>query len=666
MKKGLIFFGVFAILTTMGLFYLQNANITKDESGKNIVNTYNQPKEITLNDFIQEYKSGTFTKIELSNSTNLEGFKLLETKDTNQGFTNVSIEQRIFDVFKTNKPSDTSLSELGFNLTGDVPINILYTQPSFFESTMKELIPLLIFIIIGLFIFKMLLPKGGNFPFGAQAGKLRTKADVKTNFKDVAGMDEAKNEVKEIVDYLKDPVKYQKVGARIPRGVLLFGPPGSGKTLLARAIAGEADVPFFSASGSEFMEMLVGMGAAKVRDLFKKAQAAAPSIIFIDEIDTIGKKRGGGYTGGHQEQEQTLNQILTEMDGFQKDTKVIVIAATNRPDVLDSALMRPGRFDRKVYVGRPTVEEREQILTIHCEDKKLDSDVDIKIIARRTSGFVGADLANICNEAALKTAREDRSILTMDDFEYALEKIVMGPEKKIKTIKEKERKTIAYHELGHAVTAYYLENADPVEKISIVSRGMALGVTWIMPTEDRYLNSKAQFLDELVTLLGGRACEEIFFGKGEITTGASNDLQKATKIVTDMLMKYGMDEDLGTIMYLDQDQGEWHPFKPFSDDTAKLIDQKVKQYMNEAYKKAKELVSANKDTIDILADVLLIKEYLSKEDFESMMKDPNKSKEILEKNQEKINAKAELDNQKSQKNKKSKKSDKVDKSKKIV
>ena len=314
-------------------------------------------------------------------------------------------------------------------------------------------------------------------------------------------MDEAKDELIEIVDFLKNGKKYQDVGAKIPKGVLLYGPPGSGKTLLARAVAGEANVPFFSASGSEFMEMLVGMGAAKVRDLFKKAKSASPSIIFIDEIDTIGKKRGAGYTGGHQEQEQTLNQILTEMDGFDKETNVIVIAATNRPDTLDSALMRSGRFDRKIMVGRPTLEERTMILKLHASDKKLDKGVDLDVLARRTSGFVGADLANIINEAALRVAKENRKALTMDDFEYALEKVVMGPEKKIKSIREKEKQIVTYHELGHAVTAYFLPNADPVEKISIVSRGMALGVTWMMPEEDRYLYSKAKFIDEMVSLL---------------------------------------------------------------------------------------------------------------------------------------------------------------------
>ncbi len=470
--------------------------------------------------------------------------------------------------------------------------------------------------------FRFFGPKGGGMPFGTKAGILRTNTDVKTKFKDVAGMEEVKQELIEIVDFLKDSKKYQKVGARIPKGVLLYGSPGSGKTLLARAVAGEAGVPFFSASGSEFMEMLVGMGAAKVRELFKKAKVSSPSIIFIDEIDTIGKKRGSGFTGGHQEQEQTLNQILTEMDGFDTDTNVIVIAATNRPDILDSALLRPGRFDRKVYVSRPTLEERIDIIKIHAVGKQLADDVDLEQLARRTSGFVGADLENIVNEAALKVAKENRTKLTNNDFDYALEKIVMGPEKKIKSLKEKERNIVALHELGHAVTAYCLVNADPVEKISIVSRGMALGVTWMLPSEDRYLYSKSKFLDEMVTLLGGRAAEEVFFGKDEITTGASNDFEKVAKIAYNMILKYGMDEELGTVLYYDSEHTEFYPFKPYSEKLAEKVDQKVKELVTDAYSKAVGLIKKYKDQITLMSGYLLEREYITKEEFNLLMEDP--------------------------------------------
>ena len=464
------------------------------------------------------------------------------------------------------------------------------------------------------------MPKGGGgFPFSVKAGKLNSPKTMKTKFSDVAGMDEVKMELSEIVDYLKNPLKYHKVGARHPKWVLLYGQPGSGKTLLARAVAGESNVPFFSVSGSEFMEMLVGMGAAKVRELFGKAKAAGRAIIFIDEIDAIGKKRWVWSTGGHQEQEQTLNQILTEMDGFDNTTNVIVIAATNRPDILDSALLRAWRFDRKVYVSEPTYEERLLIFDYYLKGKKLDKSINIPSLAKRTSGLVGADIENIVNEAALKEAKENRSILAQNDFEYALEKVIMWPEKKVKSMKEQEKKIIAFHELGHAVTSHLLPNADPVEKISIVRRGQALGVTWIMPNEDMYLNSKAKFLDEVVSLLWWRASEEIFFGADNITTWASNDFEKATDIITNMIVKYGMDKDLGTVTYLENNKNEYNMFRGYSEKTAQIIDEKVKKYMADCYIKSKQLIIQNKSLIEKLSVVLLDKEYLSKEEFESMI-----------------------------------------------
>ncbi len=441
-------------------------------------------------------------------------------------------------------------------------------------------------------------------------------------------MDECKEELVEIVDFLKNPEKYKKAWARVPKWVLLYWPPGSGKTLLARAVAGEANVPFFSASGSEFMEMLVGMGAAKVRELFTKAKAASPAIIFIDEIDAIGKKRGAGVTGGHQEQEQTLNQILTEMDGFDKDTKIIVIAATNRPDTLDPALMRSGRFDRKVLIGRPTLEERVLITKYHLSNKQVDESVNVDSFARRTSGFVGADIENIINEAALKAAKDNRAKLTNNDLEYGLEKLVMGPEKKIKSLKEKEKHIVTYHELGHAITAYYLPEADPVEKISIVSRGMALGVTWMMPVEDSYLSSKAKFMDELVSLLGGRAAEEIFFGKEHITTGASNDFERVAKIAQDMVIKYGMDEEIGHMTYTTKDW-EWQSYKPYSEKTAELIDSKIKYLVETAYQKSKAILMANKELMEKMAELLYEKEYLSKEEFENIMNNAENHEEAV-------------------------------------
>lgn len=366
------------------------------------------------------------------------------------------------------------------------------------------------------------------------------------------------------------------------------------------------------------MEMLVGMGASKVRKLFDQAKEAGRAIIFIDEIDAIGKKRGSGYTGGHQEQEQTLNQILTEMDGFDKTTNIIVMAATNRPDTLDPALLRAGRFDRKIMVTVPTFEERIQIFNYYFQKRTIDAKVNVESLSKRTSGLVGADIENIVNEAALQVAKEGREILMVEDFEYALEKVIMGPEKKVKSIKEKEKKLIAYHELGHAITGHLLENTDPIEKISIVRRGHALGITWTTPEEDKNLYSKAKFLDELVTLLGGRAAEEIFFGKDEITTGASNDFERATGIVKNMIVKYGMDEELGTINYLTEGEGAEF-IRPYSEKMAEIVDEKIKSYLATAYQKAKTILTENRVLMEKMCGVLLEKEYLSSEEFAKMM-----------------------------------------------
>jgi len=592
-------------------------------AGGELINKESQ--EINLNEFLSGYNNNLYEKIELKDGIKLQGYQLL----TGAAEPNILgiVPDKNYKIRETNKPVDTALEDLWFNLTGAaVPIDIQYDETSFVAKFfLEQLLPLLLFLWLLLLLFKFMGRWWGGMPFGTKTGVLRTQTDVSTKFADVAGMDEVKDELIEIVDFLKDSKKYQKLWAKIPKWVLLYGPPGSGKTLLARAVAGEAGVPFFSASGSEFMEMLVGMGAAKVRDLFKKAKAAGPAIIFIDEIDSIGKKRWGGMTGGHQEQEQTLNQILTEMDGFDKETNVIVIAATNRPDTLDSALMRSGRFDRKVMVGRPTLEERKLILEYHAQDKKFVKNVDMDALSRRTSGMVWADLANIINEAALKTAKDDRKKIQETDLEYALEKIVMWPEKRIKTLKEKERNIVTYHELGHAVTAYYLEHADPVEKISIVSRWQALGVTWMMPAEDSYLSSKARFMDEMVTLLWGRAAEEIFFGKDHITTGASNDFERVTKIARGMVTKYGMDDDLGQLVYVDDN--DYSAYKPFSEKTAELIDTKVKKLVSDAYTKAVKLIKTNKKLMESMAELLLEREYISRDEFELMMKDPKKIKE---------------------------------------
>ncbi|MFA7298263.1 MAG: ATP-dependent zinc metalloprotease FtsH [Candidatus Absconditabacterales bacterium] len=629
MKKGLWFTLFFIIIVTGAIQTYKTMNVQG-----NIIEVIRENKNVSLNDFLKQYTAGTFTKIVLEDETSLKGYQDLGTGNS-VSFMSVkkTLVEQYVNVYETKKPIGTSLKDLGISLTGPVIVNVKFNEKTWRVSLLQDIGPLLLFFVIFILILKFAMPKGGagGFPFSIKAGKLNDTKTMKTRFVDVAGMDEVKMELSEIVDYLKNPLKYHKVGARHPKGVLLYGQPGSGKTLLARAVAGESNVPFFSVSGSEFMEMLVGMGAAKVRELFGKAKTAGRAIIFIDEIDAIGKKRGVGSTGGHQEQEQTLNQILTEMDGFDNTTNVIVIAATNRPDILDPALMRAGRFDRKVYVSEPTYEERVLIFDYYLKGKKLDKSINIPSLAKRTSGLVGADIENIVNEAALKEAKENRSLLNQNDFEYALEKVIMGPEKKVKAMREEEKKIIAFHELGHAITSHILPHADPVEKISIVRRGHALGVTWIMPNEDFYLSSKAKFLDEVVSLLGGRAAEEVFFGSDNITTGASNDFEKATAIITSMIVKYGMDKDLGTINYLETNKSEYNMFRGYSEKTAQIIDEKIKKYMADCYEKSKKLIIENKTLIEKLSVVLLNKEYLGKEEFESMITNFGKVKKPVAK-----------------------------------
>ncbi len=624
MKKWLWFFLLFIFLATGAIQIYRNVSIQGD-----VVEVVRETKDVSLNDFLKHYNGGLFTKIVLEDETSLKWYQDLGTGDSVSLVTfKKHFTQHYTNLYTTKKPLGTSLKDLGISLTGKVIVEVKFNEKTWRSSLLSDIWPLLIFFVLLMLIFKFAMPKGGagGFPFSVKAGKLNNPKATKTKFSDVAGMDEVKMELSEIVDYLKNPMKYNKVWARHPKWVLLYGQPGSWKTLLARAVAGESDVAFFSVSGSEFMEMLVGMWAAKVRELFGKAKAAGRAIIFIDEIDAIGKKRWVWSTGWHQEQEQTLNQILTEMDGFDNTTNIIVMAATNRPDILDPALLRAGRFDRKVYVSEPTYDERILIFDYYLKGKKLDTSVNVPSLAKRTSGLVGADIENIVNEAALKEAKENRSILDQNDFEYALEKVIMWPEKKVKSMKEQEKKIIAFHELGHAVTSHILPNADPVEKISIVRRGHALWVTWIMPNEDMYLNSKAKFLDEVVSLLWWRAAEEVFFGADNITTWASNDFEKATDIITNMIVKYGMDKEIGTVSYVERNHDDYRMFKTYSDKTAQLIDQKITTYLANCYTLSKKLVVENKALIEKLSVVLLDKEYLTKEEFESMIDKSSKPK----------------------------------------
>ena len=471
-------------------------------------------------------------------------------------------------------------------------------------------------LLIGVWIFFMRQMQGGAgggrgaMSFGKSKAKMQTEDQVKVTFKDVAGVEEAKEEVKELVDFLRDPAKFQNLGGQIPRGVLMNGSPGTGKTLLARAIAGEAKVPFFTISGSDFVEMFVGVGASRVRDMFEQAKKHAPCIIFIDEIDAVGRHRGAGLGGGHDEREQTLNQLLVEMDGFEGNEGVIVIAATNRPDVLDPALLRPGRFDRQVTVPLPDIRGREQILKVHMKKTPLANDVKPKLLARGTPGFSGADLANLVNEAALFAARASKKIVDMEDFEKAKDKILMGGERKSMVMNDDERKLTAYHEAGHAIVGRLVPDHDPVYKVSIIPRGRALGVTMFLPEEDRYSNSKQRINSMIAALFGGRVAEEEIFGKDAVTTGASNDIERATALARNMVTKWGLSNKMGPLAYAEE-EGEVFlgksvsKQKTVSDETAHTIDSEIRKIIDEQYTRAKKLITDNMDKMHVMADALM-------------------------------------------------------------
>ena len=493
-------------------------------------------------------------------------------------------------------------------------------------NILSWIIPLVFFFFIWRILFSRIGPETSVMSFGKSRAKIYAEKEKKITFVDVAGIDEAKEELEEVVEFLKTPEKFQRLGGKIPKGVLLVGMPGTGKTLLARAVAGEANVPFFSISGSDFVEMFVGVGAARVRDLFAQAQNHAPCIIFIDELDALGKARGGNPLGRHDEQEQTLNQLLAEMDGFAPNTGVIIMAATNRPEILDSALLRPGRFDRHVLVDRPDIVGREEILKIHTRNIKLSPETDLRVIASRTPGFVGADLANIVNEAALLAARKNKEAVEMADIEEAIDRVVAGLEKKRRLMSKKEKEIVAFHESGHAIVASLLPNSDPVHRISIIPRGIsALGYTLQLPTEDRYLMTKSELLNRLAVLLGGRVAEEIVLG--EISTGAHNDLQRATDIATSMVKEYGMSERLGYVTF----EKEKRPFfvpsslvssREYSEDTAKQIDEEVKKIVDEAYHRVKEILTATRDKLEELARLLLEKEVVEEGDLKKILQLP--------------------------------------------
>jgi len=525
--------------------------------------------------------------------------------------------------FKTLAPDDPELVPL-LKEKGVQIIVEEQSDRSWMFSILWLVLPMVLLLLLWMWMIRRMQGEGSSaLSFGRSQAKLVTKEFSKVTFADVAGIDEVKEEVQEIVEYLRDPQRFVRLGAQIPKGVLLVGPPGTGKTLLARAIAGEADVPFYSISGSDFVEMFVGVGAARVRDLFRRAkEERRPAIIFIDEIDAVGRKRGAGIGGGHDEREQTLNQLLAEMDGFEKNEHIIVIAATNRPDILDPALLRPGRFDRKITVPAPDLKGREEILKVHTKNKKLAPDVDLSLLARRTPGFVGADLENLCNEAALLAARRKKRAIEMVDFEDAIDRVIAGIERKSRIISEEEKARIAYHEAGHALVSKLLPHADPVHKISIVPRGDALGYTLQLPLEDKYIFSREELLDRLTGILGGRAAEEIAFG--EITTGAADDLKKATEIAKRMVVSYGMSERVGPIN-LGRDNGnvflgeDLILNREHSEKMSALVDEEVKNIVERCYERAKELLKQNQSALDRIAKELLRTEVLEGERLDEIL-----------------------------------------------
>lgn len=586
---------LFAGLLMLSFYYISAPNRAQEEK-------YANADEVPLSAITQGYKDGAFKTITIRDN------KVFA--ETGTGYV------------QSYKETLDTVSQLGWNDPENPTIVTVENREAtnMLMAALPDLL-LFIFIIAGVvWLFRGIARSQNNaLSFGKSRARVADPKQVKTRFKDVAGAEESKEELVEVVDFLKHPKKYMEIGAKIPKGVLLVGPPGTGKTLLARAVAGEAGVPFFSIAGSEFVEMFVGVGASRVRDLFVRAKRNAPCIIFIDEIDAVGRQRGGaGFGGGHDEREQTLNQILTEMDGFEQGTNVIVMAATNRPDVLDSALLRPGRFDRHVFIDKPDLEAREEILQVHSRNKKMAKGVDFTIIARQSVGMAGADLENVMNEAAIFAAKRRHPAIVQKDIVDALEKVSIGPEKRSRKLNQKEKDITAYHELGHAIVGHLCEESDKLHKISIVSRGSALGVTWFLPEEDVYTTSRQKFLDEICGLLGGRAAEQLIFK--DSTTGASNDLERASQIARNMAMRYGMDEDLGLVVYgersgsaaLGADLGM---SRNFSEESARKIDLFVRATIDDQYKRAVSFLKQHEKKLHELAQILLKEETMSVEEF---------------------------------------------------
>lgn len=573
-----------------------------------------KPEVIGTSSLVEKIEAGEVQRIEIEQNT-----------------LSIFVSEAEEPEFTVKKESGESLSDLltNYGVTSEqlAAVNIEVVEPSALISLLKSILPTLIFLIGFVIVFWFLLNQmqGANnkaLSFGQSRAREVTTKKNKVTFKDVAGAKEVKEEVSELVDFLKHPKKFTDVGAKIPKGVLLMGPPGTGKTLLARAIAGEADAPFFHISGSEFVEMFVGVGASRVRDLFAKAKKAAPCIIFIDEIDAVGRQRGTGLGGGHDEREQTLNQILVEMDGFDPNSGVIIVAATNRPDVLDPALLRPGRFDRRVTLDLPSRQDREEILTIHAKDKPLEDDVNLKRIAERTVGFSGADLMNIMNEGAILAARQNKKKTAQAHFLEAIEKVMLGPERKSHIKTEDERKLTAYHEAGHAIVGHMLPHCDEVHKVSIISRGMAGGYTMSLPAEDKKMHFRQEYIDEMAMMLGGYAAEQEIFG--DITTGPSSDLERATKLARNLVTRFGMSEKMGPRTYGQRDDlvflgKDMSSSRDYSERTAEDIDGEIHRLVDNALKTAKEIIHSHREKIELVVAELLEKETIEKEAFETLV-----------------------------------------------
>lgn len=572
---------------------------------------------------IDYYSASTVSKTDITYSAFMKHVQQDEVKQVTIVDNVISGKLKDGKDFSTVAPSDDSL--IPTLRARDIEIKAeLPPQPPWWTTILSSLLPML--LIVGIWFMLMQQSQGGGgrvMNFGKSRARRYDEDNIKITFKDVAGADEAKQELEEVVEFLKHPKKYNDLGAKMPKGVLLYGPPGTGKTLLAKAVAGEAGVAFFSISGSDFVEMFVGVGASRVRDLFEQAKKSAPCIVFIDEIDAVGRQRGAGLGGGHDEREQTLNQLLVEMDGFGANEGIIMIAATNRPDILDPALLRPGRFDRQIVVDRPDIKGRQEILKVHVKGKPISPEVELGVIARRTPGFTGADLSNLVNEAALMAARKNKNKIDMPEMEEAAERVIMGPERRSRVISDKEKRLTAYHEGGHTLVGMLLDNTDPVHKVTIIPRGRAGGYTLSLPKEDRYYATRSEMLDELKVLLGGRVAEALVLK--EISSGASNDLQRATSLARQMICEYGMSPELGPMtfghrqdqVFLGRDIGR---DKDYSEEVAAKIDKEIRKFIDEAYQKTESLLNENMDKLHLIADALIERETLEGEEIDQLMK----------------------------------------------